>query len=166
MKTSFSFPGNNCIIFDFFFPETVVRVINYAIANIFVCSECYRSRSCLLDYVRFYVSGEKCSVEYTLGYEYDRFHNVTDLMGTAGNGNRTVLLKFYAQATSNAHVMLANEPASYGYEIVLGGGSNRFSEIRRSSRYTPPGTDSDLTNRNGGEGGDNEYSALNNQIPV
>lgn len=67
-------------------------------------------------------------------------------MGTAGNGNRSVLLKFYAQAASNAHVMLANEPASYGYEIVIGGGSNRFSEIRRSSRYT----DSDLTNRSGG----------------
>lgn len=120
-----------------------MRIINYAITNIFICPNVIGRTHVCWEYVRFYLSGEKCSVEYTMGYEYNRFHNIADLMDTTDNDNQSVLLKFYAQATSNAHVMLTNEPSSYGYEIVLGGGSNRFSEIRRSKRYTTQDRDSD-----------------------
>lgn len=80
--------------------------------------------------------GEKCSVLYTIGYKYSNWYNVTPTDATAvnSNANNGVLLKFYVRGSSNAHIMLTATPSSFGYEIVLGGGSNTFCDVRRSNR--------------------------------
>lgn len=72
--------------------------------------------------------GDQCkSTDYTVGYGYKNWHNATEIPTADG----TVKFKFYVQAESDAHIMLAREPASSGYEIVLGGGSNTFCDIRK-----------------------------------
>ncbi|XP_001950122.2 neuronal acetylcholine receptor subunit beta-4 [Acyrthosiphon pisum] len=74
------------------------------------------------------INGDQCSsTDYTVGYGYRHWHNATEIPTADG----TVKFKFYVQAESDAHVMLAREPASPGYEIVLGGGSNTFCDIRK-----------------------------------
>lgn len=71
--------------------------------------------------------GELCTAVYTVGYGYSNWYNATEIPTADG----TVMFKFYVQAASDAHVMLAREPLSFGYEIVLGGGSNSFCDIRK-----------------------------------
>jgi len=76
--------------------------------------------------------GDQCSsTDYTVGYGYKHWYNATEIPTTDG----TVKFKFYVQAESDAHIMLAREPASPGYEIVLGGGSNTFCDIRKFDGY-------------------------------
>ncbi|XP_022177830.1 neuronal acetylcholine receptor subunit beta-4-like [Myzus persicae] len=73
------------------------------------------------------INGELCTAVYTVGYGYSNWYNATEIPTADG----TVMFKFYVQAASDAHVMLAREPLSFGYEIVLGGGSNSFCDIRK-----------------------------------
>lgn len=91
--------------------------------------------------ISVFFPGEKCSVVYTMGYRYQNWYNLTDNISTMNTQQSTaddksaVSLKFYVQGSSDAHVVLAAEPPSPGYEIVLGGGANSFCDIRKSRRY-------------------------------
>ncbi|XP_063226090.1 acetylcholine receptor subunit alpha-like [Bacillus rossius redtenbacheri] len=72
----------------------------------------------------------------TYSYAYNDFYRIDEAGGLDGPGN--VSLQVYVQAVSDAHVLLSTvpfpKPAEPVYEIVLGGGRNTFSEVRRSRR--------------------------------
>ncbi|XP_050534949.1 acetylcholine receptor subunit alpha isoform X2 [Daktulosphaira vitifoliae] len=76
--------------------------------------------------------GQKCASTYTMGYGYHHYYKVNN-NSIALNGE-SILLKFYVQGTNDAHIMLAKDSISLGYEIVIGGGMNSISDIRKYNR--------------------------------
>ncbi|XP_060839694.1 neuronal acetylcholine receptor subunit beta-4-like [Rhopalosiphum padi] len=77
------------------------------------------------------INGEKCTTIYTMGYGYQNWYNATEIPAANASVTGAAMFKFYVQGTSNAHIMLAREPSSFGYEIVIGAGSNTFCDIRK-----------------------------------
>ncbi|XP_025190280.1 neuronal acetylcholine receptor subunit beta-4 [Melanaphis sacchari] len=79
------------------------------------------------------INSEKCTTVLTVGYGYQNWYeyNDTEIPTANSSATGTAMLKFYVQGASDAHVMLAREPSSFGYEIVIGGGSNTFCDIRK-----------------------------------
>ncbi|XP_026813463.1 neuronal acetylcholine receptor subunit alpha-7 [Rhopalosiphum maidis] len=73
------------------------------------------------------INGEKCTTILTVGYGYQNWYNATEIP----TANASVMFKFYVQGAGDAHIMLAREPSSFGYEIVIGAGSNTFCDIRK-----------------------------------
>lgn len=66
-----------------------------------------------------------------MGYGYQNWYNATEIPAANASVTGAAMFKFYVQGTSNAHIMLAREPSSFGYEIVIGAGSNTFCDIRK-----------------------------------
>lgn len=73
----------------------------------------------------------------TSGYGYQKYFKIDDVNNNGAAGN-IVNLKLYIMGPKDAHILLATEesPSTTDpvYEIVLGGGANTFSEIRRKRK--------------------------------
>ncbi|XP_037032666.1 uncharacterized protein LOC119071739 [Bradysia coprophila] len=73
----------------------------------------------------------------TSGYGYQKYFKIDDVNNHGADGN-IVNLKLYVMGPKDAHILLSTEEAPSTmdpvYEIVLGGGANTFSEIRRKRK--------------------------------
>ncbi|XP_059056222.1 neuronal acetylcholine receptor subunit beta-2-like [Achroia grisella] len=72
------------------------------------------------------------------GYSYDTFYQIQSDMRASSDPNKMFEMHLAIQATSNGHILLspvkrpsATDPV---YEIVVGGGGNTFTELRRQLR--------------------------------
>lgn len=69
---------------------------------------------------------------FTYGYGYNKFFHISP-SGNHDGGNITI--RFLVRARSDAHLLLSSTPSPMDgeavYEVVLGGGRNVFSDIRR-----------------------------------
>lgn len=76
----------------------------------------------------------KCKRLETYTYNYGQFFQFDE----QNNTKAELLLKFYIKARNNAHILLStiSTPSNQDpvYEIVIGGGNNTFSDIRRLQR--------------------------------
>ncbi|CAG9792361.1 unnamed protein product [Diatraea saccharalis] len=72
------------------------------------------------------------------GYNYDQFYQVDadDAKYTKSKNNLLLEMHIAIQAVNNGHILLSTVPFptmnDSVYEIVVGGGSNRFTELRRN----------------------------------
>lgn len=73
-----------------------------------------------------------CKTSFTVGYGYFSFYRLPE----SSFYKNELELKFMVRAKSDAHILLATngriDPTQPVYEIVIGGGKNTFSEIRRA----------------------------------
>lgn len=73
----------------------------------------------------------------TSGYGYQKYFKIDDVKNHGADGN-IVNLKLYVMGPKDAHILLSTEESPSAadpvYEIVLGGGANTFSEIRRKRK--------------------------------
>lgn len=78
---------------------------------------------------------------FTYGYGYNKFFHISE-SGSHDGGNITI--RFLVRARSDAHLLLSSSPAPAEgqavYEVVLGAGSNTFSDIRRLHRRATKAT--------------------------
>lgn len=74
----------------------------------------------------------------TSGYGYQKYFKIDDVSNRHADSGIIVNLKLYVMGPKDAHILLATEesPSTTDpvYEIVLGGGANTFSEIRRKRK--------------------------------
>lgn len=74
----------------------------------------------------------------TAGYGYQQYFKIDDVVNNHGADGNIVNLKLYVMGSKDAHILLSTEESPSAvdpvYEIVLGGGANTFSEIRRKRR--------------------------------
>ncbi|KAJ2938716.1 hypothetical protein O0L34_g3326 [Tuta absoluta] len=74
----------------------------------------------------------------THGYAYDKFYEVFEGDGIHNNNESVFEMHLAILASSNGHILLSNTPAPEPneevYEIVVGGGGNKFTELRRNLR--------------------------------
>ncbi|KAI5644633.1 farnesoic acid 0-methyl transferase domain-containing protein [Phthorimaea operculella] len=74
----------------------------------------------------------------THGYAYDKFYEVFEGDGIHNNNESVFEMHLAILASSNGHILLSNTPAPEAneevYEIVVGGGGNKFTELRRNLR--------------------------------
>ncbi|KAJ2937554.1 hypothetical protein O0L34_g18638 [Tuta absoluta] len=74
----------------------------------------------------------------THGYAYDKFYEVFEGDGIHSNNESVFEMHLAILASSNGHILLSNTPAPEPneevYEIVVGGGGNKFTELRRNLR--------------------------------
>lgn len=80
----------------------------------------------------------KCrEYDATSGYGYQTYFKIDDVSNHFADGH-IVNLKLYVLGSKDAHILLATaeSPSTVDpvYEIVLGGGGNTFSEIRRKRK--------------------------------
>ncbi|XP_027844786.2 acetylcholine receptor subunit alpha-like [Aphis gossypii] len=80
------------------------------------------------------INGEQCTTILTAGYGYQNWYNATEYLPANAFVTGVAMFKFYVQGASDAHIMLARQPYLFGYEIVIGGGSNSFCDIRKFNR--------------------------------
>ncbi|PNF40554.1 hypothetical protein B7P43_G07971, partial [Cryptotermes secundus] len=78
------------------------------------------------------VNPHDCKMMFTYGYGYNKFFHISP-SGSHDGGNITI--RFLVRARSDAHLLLSSTPTPMDgeavYEVVLGGGKNVFSDIRR-----------------------------------
>lgn len=78
---------------------------------------------------------------FTYGYGYTKFFHISE---SGGHNGGNITIRFLVRARSDAHLLLSPSPAPAEgqevYEIVLGGGRNTFSDIRRLRRSATKAT--------------------------